>query len=123
MILTLILFTIANIILAAIDAHKIVDLKSTIKHGINAAVYIAMIAIPFFVFHNYFLIGAILFNRLLVFNIALSLFRKLSWDYISPDPASIVDRVAKSVFGNNGKLMYEVYAGIFILLTALSFIL
>lgn len=122
MITTLILFTIANIILAAIDAHKI-GLSTTIKHGINAAVYISMIAIPFFIFHNYFLIVALLLNRLLVFNIALSLFRKLSWDYISLDPASITDKIAKSIFGTNGKLMYEVYGVGFILFTILSFIL
>ena len=121
MILTLILFTLANIILAFVDARKIVK-GNVINHVINAAVYVAMIAVPYFLFHNYWLIAALLFNRLLVFNISLSLFRGLRWDYISPSPASVTDKLAKSVFGNNGKLMYGVYAAAFTVLTIIAFL-
>jgi len=121
MVITLILFTIANIVLASIDARKIID-GDKIKHGINGLIYIAMISATFLIFHNFFLIGALLFNRLLAFNIALSVFRKLPWDYVTPEnpPKSIVDRIAKMVFGMNGKLMYIIYAVIFALLTILS---
>jgi len=122
MILTLILFSIANLLLAYMDAHKIIK-GNTINHLINAVVYVAMVAIPFLLFKNWFLIGALLFNRLLIFNIMLSLFRGLKFDYISPSPASVTDKVAKKVFGNNGKLMYGIYAVIFIVLTILTFII
>jgi len=122
MIITLILFSIANVILAYLDAHKIIKGKA-INHVINAAIYVAMVAVPYFIFHNYFLIAALLVNRLLVFNIMLSLFRGLRWNYISPSPTSITDKIAKSIFGNKGSLMYVIYAIIFVVLTILSFVI
>ena len=122
MITTLIIFTIANIVLAWLDANKIIK-GTTINHAINGAIYVAMVAIPYFIFHNYFLIGALLFNRLLVFNIALSLFRELEWDYISTSPISIVDKITKMIFGMNGKLMYAVYLAVFIVLVACTFLI
>jgi len=121
MILTLILFSIANLVLAYLDAHKIIK-GNSIKHGINAGVYMAIVAIPFFIFHNYFLIAALLVNRLLVFNIMLSLFRGLRYDYISPSPTAITDKIAKSIF-KTGKAMYLTYLIIFIVLTVLTFVI
>jgi hypothetical protein len=121
MILTLILFSIANLILAYLDAHKIIK-GNTINHLLNACIYIGIVAVPFLLFKNWFLIAALLFNRLLVFNIMLSLFRGLNWSYISPSPISVTDKIAKKIFSNNGKLMYAVYAVVFIVLTIISFI-
>jgi len=112
MILTLTIFTIVNIFLAQLDSRKNGE-KKVIKHGLNGLVYVAILAVPYFLFGNYWLIGALLFNRLLVFNIALSVFRGLKWDYISPEPKAITDKLAKTVFGNNGMLMYGVYLAIF----------
>jgi len=112
MIITIAIFTIVNIFLAQLDSRKIGD-KKVIKHWLNGLVYVAMAAIPYFLFHNYWLIGALLFNRLLVFNIALSIFRGLKWDYISPMPAAITDKAARAIFGSNGILMYAVYLAIF----------
>ena len=63
MILTLTIFTIVNIFLAQLDSRRIGNNK-VIKHGLNGLIYVAMIAIPHFLFHNYWLIGALLFNRL-----------------------------------------------------------
>jgi len=116
MILTLILFTLLNLILAAFDASRIKKGK-TINHFINAVIYTALVAGTYFLFHNWFLIAALLFNRLLFFNIGLSLFRGLPAFYISPKPASVIDKIAKSIFGKNGWLMYLVYAVIFTGLT------
>lgn len=112
MILTLILFTLINLILAAFDASRIKKGK-TINHFINAVIYTALVAGTYFLFHNWFLIAALLFNRLLFFNISLSLFRGLPAFYISPKPASVIDKIAKSIFGKKGWLMYLVYAIIF----------
>ena len=122
MVLTLLIFAVLNIALAFIDAYKIFK-GNTINHVINAAVYIAMVAVSFFIFHNVWLIFALLFNRILVFNIFLSLFRGLNWDYVTPEnpPKSIIDRIAKMVFGMNGKLMYSVYSAVFIVLIIIIF--
>lgn len=122
MTITLILFTIINIVLAFLDAHKIIKGKY-IFHGLNALVFIGLLIIPYFIFHNYWLIGALLFNRLIFFNISLSLFRGLKWDYVSPSPKSVTDKLAKKIFGNNGKKMYAVYTLCFVTLTILSFVL
>lgn len=121
MVLTLILFSIANVILAYLDAHKIIK-GNSIKHGINAAIYVGMIVIPFVLFHNYFLIAALLVNRLIIFNGMISLFRGLKWDYISPAPTAITDKIAKSIF-KTGKAMYLTYLIIFIVLTVLTFVI
>lgn len=109
MILTRIIFTMVNIVLAFIDAHKIIKSK-VINHGLNAMVYLAMVSVPVFLFKDYWLIPELLLNRLLFFNIPLSKFRGLPWYYVPKDPASITDKAAKAIFGVNGKLMYGVYA-------------
>lgn len=114
-------FAIANIVLAFIDSRKIIKSKM-INHAVNAIVYCAMVAIPVFILHNYWLIGTLLFTRLLVFNITLSLFRGLKWDYVSPSPTAITDRIAKSIFGYNGRLMYMVYGAVTILFILASYL-
>lgn len=119
MIPVLIIFIITNIVLAFIDAHKIIKSR-TVNHTLNALVYLGFLSIPFYLFKDYWMIGALLFVRLTVFNIALSLFRGKKWDYISPMPAAVTDRIAGKIFGNNGKLMYVVYSILLISLIVIS---
>lgn len=121
-ILTLVIFFLINVALAQYDAGRIKK-GGWIYHGINWAVYIAMIAVPWYFFRDWWLVAALLFERLLVFNIALSLYRKLPFDYVSPNPKSIIDRMAKAVFGNNGKLMYAVYLLCFAILIYKTFLI
>lgn len=103
------IFSLINIILAFIDSRIIRD-GNKILHGLNGVVYLVLVALAVWYTGNYWLIGALLTDRLLFFNIPLSLFRGLVWNYISPAPVSVVDRMAKAVFGNRGSLMYGVYA-------------
>ena len=123
MITTLILFTLANIILAYIDSKQFAKGK-TISHILNGIEITAVLTIPYFLFHNWWLIGSLLFNRLLSFNISLSLFRGKKWNYITPDPKpdSWIDRIAKWIFGMRGTLMYSIYLIIFIILLIKTFI-
>ena len=123
MTLTVIIFTLVNIVLAFIDAHKIIKDK-WINHALNGLLYLAILVVPYFLLRNYYLIAALLFNRLIFFNIALSLFRFgwAKWDYISPAPTAITDRIAKFIFGNRGKLMYLVYSIIFIALLIIIYV-
>lgn len=109
----IVLFTIANIALAQGDAERIKK-GGWIYHGINGLVYSAMATVPYYFFADYWLIGALLFNRLLVFNIALNYFRHLPWDYVSKTPKAVTDRIAMLIFGGNGMFMYLVYLLIFI---------
>lgn len=120
MIVTITIFFLINLILAFIDS-RLIGKKRKILHGVNGFVYLLIIALPVFSFNNYWLIGVLLFERLLVFNIALSLFRGLKWNYISAEPKAITDKIAKFVFGMKGKLMYAVYLLIFITLLYFTF--
>ncbi len=121
MIVTITIFIFINLLLALIDS-RLIGKKRKILHGFNALAYIGMLAIPYFSFHNYWLIAVLLFERLLIFNISLSLFRGLNWAYISPDPNAITDKIAKKIFSKNGKVMYSVYFLIFIAITIKCFL-
>lgn len=59
---------------------------------------------------------AILFLVRALFDGTLSLFRGLSFDYVSPKPKSIVDQWEKKVFGMNGLLPKVIYLAIAIIL-------
>jgi hypothetical protein len=113
--ITIILFSLVNVGLAAIDANKIFKSKA-ILHGLNGALYIAMLVVPYLLFKDYWLIAVLLFDRLIFFNISLSLFRRFNWDYISPKPKSIIDKIAYSIFKDNSELMYFIYIVIFAIL-------
>lgn len=107
------IFTVLNLILAFIDSRIIAD-KHKVLHGLNGLVYLTLVAGAVWYTGNYWLIAALLLCRLVVFNISLSLFRGLAWNYISPSPAAITDKIAKAVFGNRGTLMYLTYTVLFI---------
>lgn len=120
---TIIGFSIINMLLGKFDA-KLIGKKVLIKHGINVVVYGSMIVGYYFLMSdNWWMIGALLFDRLLFFNITLSLSRKPDrkpWNYISPVRKSITDRLAFAIFGYHGTLMYATYFIIFIVLTIIS---
>ena len=115
--ITILLFSTANVSLAAIDANAIKKGKR-ILHGINGLVYIALLIAPYYAFGNWYMIAALLFNRLLVFNICLNLFRQLQWNYRPLKPASIVDKIGNLI--PNANLMYGIYAALFVIFTTLS---
>lgn len=118
--LTILIFTLLNIGLAQYDASRIKKGKR-IYHGINGAVYIVLLCITFYLFKDWYLTGALIVDRLLSFNIALSLYRGLPFDYISPKPKAITDRIAKRIF-KKGIVMYVVYFAAFILLICKIFL-
>lgn len=52
---------------------------------------------------------AVLFIARVVFDTALNLMRGLPIDYVPKDPKSIVDKLEKKVFGNNGIIPKIIY--------------
>lgn len=52
----------------------------------------------------------------IAFNTALNAFRHLPIDYVSPKPKSLVDKVEKWLFGNNGWIPLIIYLTALILL-------
>lgn len=130
MLTLLLIFTALNILLAYIDARRIAKRK-TIRHGVNGAIYVALAIVACFILYGWSLLFVLdswllffilCFDRLLFFNIPLSKFRKLRWDYVSLDPESIIDAFAMMIFGLNGRKMYTTYGVIFVLLI-LAFII
>ena len=119
--ITIVAFSLINILSAKIDSGIILDGKR-IYHALNGIVYLALISIAYLLFHNYWLVAVLLFDRLLFFNISLSFFRHLSWDYMPQKPKSIVDKISRIIFYNNGALMYLVYAIVFISLIVICFV-
>jgi len=115
MIWIVLVFALINVALAYQDSRRLAN-KKKIKHGINGIVYIALLAAVWF-FHRKFdwelvkIIATLLLTRQIFFDIPLSLFRDLKWNYITPaeKPAAIIDRLEKRVFGMRGTLMYIVY--------------
>jgi len=105
--------TILNIVLAIIDAGRIKRGKS-IKHGVNGFIYTLILAAAFWVKPNYWLISALVFDRLIFFNISLNLCRMLPVFYVSESPKSIVDKISRWVFGKYGYIMYFIYLVLFI---------
>lgn len=119
MITTIAIFAVLNVLLAFIDS-RLIGKGRRVLHGLNALIYLAMVYIPVWLFNNYWLIGCMLATRLVVFNISLNLFRGFTWNYISPSPAAITDKLAKAIFGKRGTLMYFSY---FVLLILLIYLL
>jgi hypothetical protein len=110
----LLLYAIACIGLAAFNADLIRDGKR-IYHFWNGAIHLtAAILIGYFTNWQYGL--AVLFIARLFFDVSLNLMRGLSIDYVSPKPKSIVDRVEKWVFKNNGIIPKILYAFIIVIL-------
>jgi len=117
--ITILLFSTANLVLAKWDA-TIFAKKKTVSHFFNGALYCALLIPVWYYLGNWYLIAALLFNRLLVFNICLNLMRQLDWNYRPVKPASIIDKIGNLIPSAN--LMYGIYAAAFITLTVISFI-
>lgn len=100
-------FVVVNILLALYDAKRIGKGKK-ISHALNGAIYLALVAGAVWFNRDYFLAGALLVMRLIVFNISLNLFRDFRWNYIPQKPAAVTDKIARAIFGRNSSLMYAI---------------
>jgi hypothetical protein len=81
------------------------------RHWANAIAHLS--ASVFVGLHWGWLYGfAILFEVRAIFDGTLSLFRGLSFDYVSPKPSSFFDKVEKKIFGMNGMLPKIIYISV-----------
>lgn len=113
-IILLVSFLIINVILAFIDS-RIIQSKKGIRHWINGLIYCVLVGASYlWIVRDEWLAVSLFIERLIFFQISLSLFRSLIWNYITAAPKSITDRIQVAVFGHNGKLMYSIYAVLFI---------
>lgn len=114
----IVLFTLANIVLAKIDAVKIKKNKR-IRHAINAIVYVLLILLFCKVLTVSKIIGLLLI-RIPVFNTFLNVFRGHPACHISHTTTSIIDQNTNRVIEKMG---YWTYHGIlYVAATILIFI-
>ena len=101
-----ILYQIAVIYLAYKNAEMIYN-DEPINHTNNALLHLlaAAIVLPSGLVNS---ISLLLLTRI-VFDFALNFFRGYSLGYVSPRPASKIDKIEKKLFGNNGYLPKAIY--------------
>lgn len=115
MILTLTIFAVLNVILAVIDSRRIRNGKG-IAHWMNGLVYFLLMGGALWINHfEWWLLPALCLERLIIFQIFLSIFRSLKWNYVTTDPQAATDIIQVAVFGyDNGIVMYAIYTLLFI---------
>lgn len=121
MIVLVSIFIILNIILAKRDSKKIL-LNIKIDHLYNALLYLGFCTvalIPFYYNHvkeGIEVFVALLLTRKIVFDVALNLFRKKQWNYLSTTTTSKIDRFENWVFDYMGTFKYIFYTGLLVAL-------
>ena len=99
------------VVILAWDNGKRIGKDKKIKHWLNAICHLSMAGILYFV--DWKLSVALLCLVRVTFDISLNLFRGLPINYVSPKPASFIDKIEKKIFGPNGytpKIIYLIIA-------------
>lgn len=115
-----VIFIALNILMAAYHAYLIGHNKR-ITHGWWSLVYIVAMFVAFYFYRNWFLFPILLILRKVVFDISLNLFRAKAWDYTSKSTGSILDGINNRLF-KSAKVMYGVYAALWLVLNILYYI-
>lgn len=95
---------------AFVNYWQIEKLNENVRHFING-IFHATTSLYFGIAVHWALGVAILIEARLVFDITLNLLRfgVFGFFYVSPNPKSIVDRIEKSVFKENGVIPKVIY--------------
>ena len=91
----------------------------------NGLIYCALVGATYWwIQRNLWVAGELFMERLIFFQISLSVFRFgwNKWDYMTPDPKSITDKIQNFIFGGHGVVMYTIYSLIFITLLYVIFL-
>ncbi|HRP30428.1 MAG TPA: hypothetical protein PKV73_00985 [Agriterribacter sp.] len=83
-----------------------------ILHGWNGLIHIAAALVAWWLF-NWCMFIIILCEARIVFDVSLNKFRGLEFDYVPIKPKSIVDRMERKIFGEDGvspKIVYAFFA-------------
>jgi|SRR3990167_788485 len=120
MILFEIVYIVFCIALASVNAIYIKDGKR-IYHGINGALHLIAAAGCGYLF-GWWTSAVILCNTRAVFDTLLNLFRGLPFDYVPSKPKSVIDKIEKCIFGNNGILPKVIYTTISITLNIVYYV-
>ena len=138
MIIAATLFVCCNVLMAAIHAQMIAEGKK-IRHGWWTAGYVAVAGVLSYlagqrdgIFFNWWMLTNAVCIRAAIFNLCLNKFRKIPWDYITPELKNVVslwdairkgktvDYIHYQIFGKNVLLQYTLYAAAAITITITS---
>lgn len=97
--------------------YKIIEADKKIFHGLNGAIHFFLWMLSTYLSTWQILIAMPFIGRL-VFDWALNSFRGLHPSYVPVDPKSIIDKIEKKVFGNDGYAVKEMYLFIIVLVNA-----
>lgn len=120
MIIYQILYAAICIMFAYLNTGWIKDGKK-IEHAWNGLLHIVFAAAAYWAFDWEAIIISLLNGRV-VFDLALNKFRGLELDYVSKSPKSIIDRIERKIFGDDGVLPKIVYVFISIVFNVIYFI-
>lgn len=109
------------VIWLAINNADRIELGKRIYHGLNGALHLAAAAGAWFVFGWEVAVALLLLVRA-TFDTALNLARGKAVDYVSQKPKSIVDKIERAVFGNNGILPKLIYVAAAITLDLINYL-
>lgn len=112
------LFTLINIVLAAIDANKIKK-GLRIYHGINGLVYCTLLGAVYLFTSSWTLILGLALLRIPVFNTFLNYFRGLELTYLSESTTSIIDQITNFIPKKIGYWPYNIALLVLALLLSL----
>lgn len=103
-----ILFLIANITMAHYHAELIEDGKK-IRHGLWGGLYLLLATVFSILNHSWILFLCSLLIRKVFFDLSLNLFRHLPLFYVSKAPDSIIDKIHWKIFGFHSEWYMGVY--------------
>lgn len=96
---------------AALNAYWIRKDKR-ILHGLNGLAHALIIGFCGYTI-DWFIVIPMLFQGRLMFDVALNLFRGKEFDYVPENPKSIIDKIEKKVFGEDGVFPKVIYLNVF----------
>lgn len=107
---------------AFINYYLIEEKDAKIFHGLNGLLHLLWWGAVWYFTRDWWLVAACPFTGRLLFDTVLNVLRKKGIGYVSPAPKSILDRIEKAVFGNNGILPKVLYAIVVIILVVLHYV-
>lgn len=99
--------------------YRVIVADKQVYHWLNGLVHLVCWATVYLLTHNWILMIALPFIARLFFDTMLNLFRGLPLDYVPKKPKSVIDKLEKSVFDNNGVLPRAIYLVVIIVLNFL----
>lgn len=113
------IYIIFCLILAYVN-KRLIAYDKRVKHGWNGFLHAVFWIAVLWTSNNWFPASVLPFIGRLFFDAGLNLMRGLPLDYVAKKPRSLIDKIEKAVFGNDGILPKVIYLIIIIVLNILQ---